>query len=199
MLNSLIITGVFGLGIVLARFGLLPEAFSASDTALYALWLFMFLIGISIGADKQLGQVLKSLRLNSLLLPLCTTLGTFAGACAASLLLAPPLAACLAVGAGFGYYSLSSIFITQYMGPDLGTVALGANILRETLTLLLAPLIVALFGPKALISCGGCTTMDTTLPVITQYAGARWVFPAIIHAVVLDFSVPFWVTLFCSL
>lgn len=41
--------------------------------------------------------------------------------------------------------------------------------------------------------------MDTTLPVISQYAGKDMVFLAIFHGVLLDISVPFFVSFFCSL
>ena len=102
------------------------------------------------------------------------------------------------MGAGFGYYSLSSIFITEYKGAELGTVALLANIIRELLTLLLAPLLARWFGPLAPISAGGATTMDTTLPVITQASGQRFVVVSIYHGFLVDFSVPFLVTLFCG-
>ncbi|HAD01761.1 MAG TPA: hypothetical protein DCE74_06040, partial [Porphyromonadaceae bacterium] len=78
---------------------------------------------------------------------------------------------CLAVGSGFGYYSLSSVFITQYKGAEMGTIALTANIIREILTLLAAPLMVRYFGRLAPICAGGATTMDTTLPIITRYSG----------------------------
>ena len=153
----------------------------------------------SIGSDRRLGEILRTLRPRVLLLPLATTVGTFAGVAAASLFLAYSLADCLAVGAGFAYYSLSSIFITQYKGAELGTVALLSNILREILTLVGTPLLVRLLGPLAPISCGGASTMDTTLPVIARYAGREWIFISIVHAMILDFSVPFWVILFCSL
>lgn len=106
---------------------------------------------------------------------------------------------CLAVGSGFGYYSLSSIFITEYRGGELGTVALLANIIREILTLLAAPLLVRWFGRLAPISAGGATTMDTTLPVIMQASGQEFVVVSIFHGFLVDFSVPFLVTLFCSL
>ena len=84
----------------------------------------MFLVGISIGHDRRLGEILRTLRPRVLLLPLATTVGTFAGAALASITLAYSLSECLAVGSGFAYYSLSSIFITQYKGAELGTVAL---------------------------------------------------------------------------
>ena len=199
MSGSLLILAFFGAGLGLARLGLIPRYFVEHDATLYLLWLLMGLVGLSIGSDRRLGEILRTLRPRVLLAPLATTVGTFAGVAAASLFLAYSLADCLAVGAGFAYYSLSSIFITQYKGAELGTVAMLSNILREILTLVGTPLLVRLLGPLAPISCGGASTMDTTLPIIARYAGRDWIFISIVHAMVLDFSVPFWVIFFCTL
>ena len=199
MSGSLLILAFFGAGLGLARLGLIPRYFVEHDATLYVLWLLMGLVGLSIGSDRRMGEILRTLRPRVLLLPLATTVGTFAGVAAASLFLAYSLADCLAVGAGFAYYSLSSIFITQYKGAELGTVALLSNILREILTLVGTPLLVRLLGPLAPISCGGASTMDTTLPIIARYAGRDWIFVSIVHAMILDFSVPFWVIIFCTL
>ena len=199
MSGSLLILAFFGAGLGLARLGLIPRYFVEHDATLYVLWLLMGLVGLSIGSDRRLGEILRTLRPRVLLLPLATTVGTFAGVAAASLFLVYSLADCLAVGAGFAYYSLSSIFITQYKGAELGTVALLSNILREILTLVGTPLLVRLLGPLAPISCGGASTMDTTLPIIARYAGRDWIFVSIVHAMILDFSVPFWVIFFCTL
>ena len=199
MSGSLLILAFFGAGLGLARLGLIPRYFVEHDATLYVLWLLMGLVGLSIGSDRRLGEILRTLRPRVLLLPLATTVGTFSGVAAASLFLAYSLADCLAVGAGFAYYSLSSIFITQYKGAELGTVALLSNILREILTLVGTPLLVRLLGPLAPISCGGASTMDTTLPIIARYAGRDWIFVSIVHAMILDFSVPFWVIFFCTL
>lgn len=199
MSTSLPILACFLLGLLLARFDLVSDALLRHDPILPALWLLMALVGLSLGADRRLGEILRLLRPRVLLLPLGTTMGTFAGCALMSLFLAYSLADCLAVGAGFAYYSLSSVFITQYRGEELGTVALFANIFRELFTLVFTPVLVRLLGAPAPIMCGGASTMDTTLPGITRSAGVVWTFPSIVHAMVLDFSVPFWVTLFCSL
>lgn len=199
MADTALIILFFSSGIFLTRLELLPTVLLEHDPTLQALWVLMALVGLSLGADRKLGEVLKSLRPVILLLPFATTAGTFAGALLASFCLAWALSDCLAIGAGFAYYSLSSVFISQYKGPDLGAAALLCNVMRELFTLLFTPLLIKFFGPAAAISCGGATTMDTTLPVISRYAGSLWIFPAIIHAIILDFSVPFWVTLFCSL
>ena len=199
MSGSLLILFCFGSGVLLARLGFVPDYFMEHDMTLYVLWTLMLLVGVSMGADRRLGEMLRSLHPRVLLLPLATTVGTFAGTALASLFLVYSAAECMAVGAGFAYYSLSSIFITQYKGPELGTIALISNIARELMTLLFTPLLVRFMGPTAAISCGGASTLDTTLPVITRYAGKQWIFISIVHALVLDFSVPFWVTFFCGI
>ena len=199
MKGSLIILFFFCSGVFLARLGLIPTYLLEHDFTVYALWLLMLLVGISIGSDRRLGEILRTLRPRVLLLPLATTVGTFAGTALVSLFLTYSVSECMAVGAGFAYYSLSSIFISQYKGPELGTIALISNIARELITLLLTPLLARHLGPLIPISCGGASTMDTTLPVITRYCGKEWIFVSIVHAMILDFSVPFWVIFFCTL
>ena len=160
----------------------------------------MFFVGVSVGGDSSVFRSIRSVSPRLLLLPLVTVAGTLGGVAVASMLLpGRSVAECLAVGSGFGYYSLSSIFITEYRGPELGTVALLANISRELLTLLCAPLLARWFGRLAPISAGGATTMDTTLPVITRVSGNAYVVLSVFHGFVVDFCVPFLVTFFCSL
>lgn len=200
MKGSLIIVAFFVLGVVLARCGLLPDSIVENDVSMYALYALMFLVGMSIGSDTKALRALREQHLKILLVPAATILGTLAGSALVSLVLSGrSLTDCLAVGAGFGYYSLSSIFITEYRGAELGTLALTANIIREIITLLGAPLLVCWFGKLAPICAGGATTMDTTLPVISRFSGKEFVVISIFHGFVVDFSVPFLVTFFCRL
>ena len=200
MKGSLIIVGFFALGCVCGVFHLIPFGITQTNISYYALCALMFSVGLSIGNDPQTLKNFRSLNPRLIFLPLMTILGTLSAAAATSVLFPNRNAAdCMAVGAGFGYYSLSSIFITEYKGPELGTIALLSNIMREIITLLCAPLLVRWFGNLAPISAGGATTMDTTLPIITRYAGQKFVVVSIFHGFVVDFSVPFLVTFFCSL
>lgn len=200
MKGSLIIIGFFILGICFGFFQLFPFFVKLSNMSYYALCALMFCVGISIGNNPHTLRNFQSLNPILIFLPVITIIGTLVGSAVVSFLLPHrSLTDCLAVGSGLGYYSLSSIFITQYKGIELGTVALLANISREIVTLLAAPLLVRLFGNLAPISAGGGTTMDTTLPIITQTSGQQFVIVSIFHGFLLDFSVPFLVTLFCSL
>ena len=197
--GSLVIVGFFALGVVSSLAGLVPGHVGAR-VSFYALCALMTCVGMGVGNDPETLKNFRSLNPRLVFLPAMTIAGTLAGTALVSLILTHRgLSDCLAVGSGFGYYSLSSIFITEYRGAELGTVALLANISRELLTLLTAPLLARWFGPLAPISAGGATTADTTLPVITRVSGQEFVVLSIFHGFVTDFSVPFLVTLFCSL
>ncbi|MDD5824682.1 MAG: lysine exporter LysO family protein [Prevotellaceae bacterium] len=200
MKGSLIIVGFFALGIVAGLLPIVPQSFVESDVSYYALCALMFCVGIGIGSDSGILSSFRKVNPRLMLLPLMTIFGTLAGTAAAALLLPHRhLFDCMAIGSGFGYYSLSSIFITEYRGAELGTIALLANIMREILTLLCAPLFARWFGKLAPITMGGATTMDTTLPIITRASGQDFVVVSIFHGFCVDFSVPFLVTFFCSL
>ncbi len=200
MKGSIIILAVFLSGVLLGRFVDMLEVLTADGPTLYALYALMFLVGISLGSDRQALQALKQQNLKIMLVPLATVAGTLAGTSLISFVLdGRSLTDCLAVGSGFGYYSLSSIFITQYKGAELGTIALMSNIMRELLTLLAAPLLVRCFGKLAPIAAGGATTADTTLPIIARYSGKEFTIISVVHGMAVDFSVPFLVTFFCTI
>ncbi|SEG11893.1 lysine exporter LysO family protein [Parabacteroides chinchillae] len=208
MKGSLIVVGFFALGCLIGWGKLVPDSLISGNLTMYVLYFLMFQVGISIGCDKKLKDILCSIRPKLLLVPLATIIGTLIFSALVSLLLTQwSVFDCLAIGSGFAYYSLSSILITQLKEPtlgvqlatELGTIALMANIIREIFALLGAPLFVKYFGRLAPICAGGATTMDTTLPIITRYSGKDLVFVSIFHGILVDFTVPFFVSFFCSL
>ena len=190
MRGSLIIVGFFVLGIVCGVMHWLPDLNAWGNVSFWTLCALLFCVGVTVGNNTALLKSFRQLDPRLMLLPLMTIVGTLsATAIAAMALPGRSLTDCLAVGSGFGYYSLSSILITQYRGPELGTVALLANIIREVITLLGAPLMVKYFGPLAPISSGGATTMDTTQPIITRCSGQDFVIVSLFHGFLVDFSV----------
>ncbi len=198
MRGSIVIVSFFVVGVLVGYFELLPLSVVDNDLAFYALCGLMFFVGISLGNDANTLQRVKMLHPKYYLLPLATVVGTLSGCAVISLLLpSRSLMDVLAVGSGLGYYSLSSIFITECKGAELGTVALLSNIMRELAALLLAPLFVRYFGKLAPIAVGGATTMDTTFPIIVKFSGKEFAIIAVFHGFVLDVSVPVLVTLFC--
>lgn len=177
--------------------GLFLPSVSASefDPATPVLYLLMFLVGIGAGADPTAVTMVKKHGIRLLLLPLSVMIGTFAGTLLTSILWpGMQVREALAVGAGYGYYSLSSLVIRELSGGTWAAVALLSNISREILTLLAAPMLVRLAGPAAPAAAGGATSMDTTLAATVQSSGRAWAVPALFSGVVLTVLVPFVVT-----
>lgn len=198
--DSIVIVAFFAAGILCGLYGLLPFDVTETGIAVYALYALIFVVGFSIGNSPDVIGSFRRLSPGLALLPLCTVIGTLAASALMGLLLPHrSVQETMAVGSGFAYYSLSSIIITEYKGAELGTVALVANIVREFITLLAAPLLARWFGPLAPIAAGGATTADVTLPIITNTCGERYAVLSIYHGFVVDFSVPFLVTFFCVL
>ena len=206
MKSSLIVTAFFILGCLLGTIFEIP--FEPHQVSMYILYALMLQVGISIGSNKNLRGIIASLQWKMLLIPLGTIVGTLLFSAMASLLLSRwSVFDCMAVGSGFAYYSLSSILITQMktasvgvqLATELGTIALLANIFREMMALLGTPLIHRYFGKLAPISAAGVNSMDVVLPVITRYSGKEMIPIAILHGILIDMSVPFFVSLFCSL
>ncbi len=196
--GSLVIVAFFVAGCLAGLWT--PLDVAGMPVSTYVLYALMFCVGITLGYDVTLADRVRRLDPRLALLPVATLVGTLAGAALAAPFVAPwSVTDSLAVGAGFGYYSLSSIFIADFRGPELATVALLCNVMREIFTLLAAPLVARWAGPLAAVSIGGATTFDTTLPVITRAAGRPYAVVSIFHGAAVDFSVPFLVTLFCSL
>ncbi len=208
MKGSLIVVAFFVLGLLAGRSGYMPSWATGSGTSFVALCALLLCVGTGIGLNPDMKSDIKSLNPRLAFLPVATIVGSWMGAMVAFLLMKSDVCSflqhrdltdCLAIDSGFAYYSLSSIFITEYRGAELGTIALLANIIREMITLLLTPLLTKWFGPLAPISAGGATTMDTTLPIITQAIGQRYVALSIYHGFTTDFTVPFIVTLWCTI
>ena len=197
MKGSLIVVAFFCVGCLIGAAN--EFRFSTHNVSMYVLYALMLQVGIGIGCNRQLKELIKSLRFKMLLVPVATITGTLLFSAFASLLLTQwSVFDCMAVGSGFAYYSLSSILIIQ-LATELGTIALLANIFREMMALLGAPLIRKYFGRLAPISAAGVNSMDVLLPSITRYSGKDMIPIAIFHGILIDMSVPVFVSFFCNL
>lgn len=195
MKNSLIIVVFFAIGVMLGMLHILPKFLVENELSSYALYLLIFLVGIDVGSDSSSWKMLKSHNFKLFLIPLTTIIGTLLGAGLISFAFhSLSIKDSLAVGAGFGYYSLSSIIISQMAGKTLGVIALLANITREIFTLLFTPILEKVFGKLAPIVSGGATSMDTTLPIISRYSGKNYSLISVFHGTVLTILVPIIVT-----
>lgn len=200
ILSTLSFFFTFIAGLVVAVCFSLPALLTHPSLSEWVLYPFLFLVGVSIGSDRDALQGVKSLSFVHLLLPLVTVVATLLGAGLASFFLPNlNLLEAQAVASGFGYYSLSSVLISSQYSEVLGAIALLANIMRELIAILLAPLIAYLGrGANAPIMVGGATSMDTSLPFIVSATSTEHTVLSLYHGIVLTVLVPWSVSLMLS-
>lgn len=201
--GSFIALGFFIAGLLIGWLRVLPQNVAAADAAVWVLYLLLVLAGMTVGFDLKALGIVRELRGRILLIPLGVVAGTLCGSTLAWLVLSGfselSLPESLAVGAGFGYYSLATVIITRLGDPALGSVALLSNMIHEALALLLPPLVVRLTGKLGPVLAGGAAAMDTCLPVIAQVSGERCAILAVFSGMALTLLVPVIVPLLMAL
>ena len=151
----------------------------------------LFTVGLSLGMNPMIKTLFKKADLRMIMVPFGVMLGTAAGnVCMALLTDKISLRESLLLGAGYGYYSLSSIMISDFGLKQLGTAALLANILRELLTLAFAGFMSRRICRIAPVFAGGATSMDITLPSVIKHAGEEYALVSLFSGVVLTIAVP---------
>ncbi len=162
------------------------------------LYLLLFLIGIQLVRDEvDLKRTL--LHPATFFVPLATIVGSLAGGLVLASPFGLPGGKALALSAGFGWYSLSGVLITDMGSPVLGAAGFLINVIRESIALLLIPLFGRLHLPHIAIGVAGATSMDVTLPLVERSCGSSYVPLSIANGALLSLLVPFLVPLFYHL
>jgi uncharacterized membrane protein YbjE (DUF340 family) len=166
--------GCLGAG-TLAGLVLAPTVDPASmdAVAFQVLCVLLFACTLEAGSDRDAGSTLAALSPRLALVPLAIAAGSIAGAGLCGLALGLRTREGGAVGAGCGWYSLTTLILGRQAGPDLASCGLLANLLRESLAFVVIPVIARHHRGLMLIAPAGCTAMDTTLPILGRLGGNR--------------------------
>ena len=193
---TVIILVAFIVGIIIG-ITIFPEAGKAylSDLTNWALDLTLFAVGLDLGLNKSIWQQIMKLGWHVFLAPLGVVIGSIAAGMIIGKILGWTFMEGGAVGAGFGWYSLSGVLISEIHSTSLGTIAFLSNVMRELLSILLVPFLAKRVGPLALVAPGGATTMDTTLPLISAVGPSGVAVIAFVNGICLSALVPVLVPL----
>jgi len=187
---SLMVTATLLFGFLVGRY--LPAVSRAIDietVILYSLSALFVGIGMGLGQNVHVFRQIGELGLRVLLLPLATVVASVAGGLFAASFGGISYGLGAAVGAGMGYYTLTTALITASHGPEAGSLAFVANVVRELVTITGAPLLARL-GVMVPIAVGGCTSLDSTLPALERALGKEMVVVAIVSGFVLSILAP---------
>ncbi|MGI6575428.1 MAG: lysine exporter LysO family protein [bacterium] len=187
-----------GLGIAAGYLQLFPLVVKANFDLLinWALGFLLWGVGLEIGSKKEIVANMRVMGYRVLLLPVAVAVGSIVGTVMMGSLWGMSSGDSAAIGAGFGWYSLSGILLANLRNVELGVLAVLTNVSREILALLLIPLLARHLGPYAAIAPGGATTMDVTLPLIVKIVGSDYALIAFFHGLILSALVPLLIPLF---
>ncbi|SHI53538.1 Membrane protein of unknown function [Geosporobacter subterraneus DSM 17957] len=165
------------------------------DIGLCTLLLF---VGIDIGRNRDIVPKIMANGIKILLVPLMVALGSIAGSMVGGYFLGIPFYEAGAIGAGFGWYSLSAIELSKY-SAETGALAFITNVSREVIALISIPFIAKYIGKLESIAPAGATAMDTSLPVISSATNGNTAVISFITGLILSALVPVLVPLIISL
>lgn len=164
----------------------------------YLLYALLFLIGVQM-VRNEVDLKRAMLHPATFLVPLLTMLGSLGGGLALAGVFELQAGKALSLAAGFGWYSLSGVLISEMGDPVLGAAGFLINVIREAIALLSISFLARINMPLAAIGVGGATSMDVTLPLIERSCGAGYVPLSIVNGAVLSMLVPLLVPFFYSL
>lgn|SRR5690554_1868996 len=186
-------------GVILGLFILPLEVLNYTDLLIdIGLMLLLFFVGIEIGMNRSVFTKIKAMGFKILLIPFGVIFGSIIGSLMAGFLLKMPMNEAGAVGAGLGWYTLSSILMSNYSN-ELSALGFLANVVREILAFIIIPLVAKKMGFFEAIAPAGATAMDTGLPIISRATDSETAIVAFITGVICTFSVPVLVPLILNL
>lgn len=164
-----------------------------------ALNLTILSVGIDVGSNKALIKDLKKSGSKILLVPFSIILGSFLGGIITSLIYNLPIRSGLSIASGFGWYSLSGVMISNLDNAHVGTIAFLTNIFRELIAVMSIPIIASKLNHYTTIAPAGATSMDTTLPLISEVTSPEVTVISFLNGVVLSSLVPILISFFYTL
>ena len=186
LLLSCVALGIMS-GVFIIPPGLVPLLGGATH---YILLAVLFGVGLELGHTKGLISRLRRVAPVALLLPLTSGLGSLAGGLLGGLLIGGGVYAGLSIGAGFGWYSLSSVIIADFAGAELAALAFLTNVFRELIAIMTMPGLFRKGFGLAALTPGGATTMDTTLAIVSRMSDQETTIIAFYHGLSLSLMVP---------
>lgn len=202
LMTVLIVIAVI-IGMVIGYF-IIRDAFSGNMGAFdeaaglgikIGLCLLLIFVGLDLGLDGTVLENFKRVGLRILAFPAAVIIGTLVGAAVASPFLGLSLKECLAVGSGFGWYTLAPGIIMEAGYLTASAVSFLHNVMRELLSIVFIPLVAKKIGYIETTGMPGAAAMDVCLPIVEKSTRSDIAVYSFVSGVILSILVPVFVPL----
>jgi len=178
----------------------IPDGFIAAsgDLLILGLCILLFFVGMDLGREGTVVANFRKVGLRVLVFPLAVIAGTLASAVLISFFLPITARESMAVSAGFGWYTLAPVILSEY-NAQVSAISFMYNVMREMLGIVLIPLVAKYIGFVECTSLPGAAAMDVCLPIVEKATAPNITIYSFISGVVLSISVPILVPLLVGL
>lgn len=159
------------------------------------LCLLLIFVGLDLGLDGTVIANFRRVGLRILAFPAAVIIGTLIGALAVCPLLALSLRECLAVGCGFGWYTLAPGIIMEAGHLTASAVSFLHNVMRELFSIILIPLVAKKIGYIETTGMPGAAAMDVCLPIVEKSTRSDIAVYSFVSGVIMSILVPVLVPL----
>lgn len=158
----------------------------------------LFFIGLDFGLSGTIVDNLKKAGLSIFIFPVVIVLGTLIAAFLCGLVMPISQKEALAIGAGFGWYTLAPIVITEQGYAIAGAISFMHNVMRELGGIVLIPIVAQKIGYLESISLPGVAAMDICVPLVERACGEKIVIYSFLVGLLQSGLVPVLVPLIIS-
>ncbi len=189
-----ILVGYFVCGMIFTDEAAFEAGLSLAITI--GLCVLLIFVGLDLGVEGQVINNFKNAGLRILALPVAIALGTMAGAVVCSVLLPVSMGESLAIGCGFGWYSLGAGILMDAGYMTAGAISFMHNVMREVFSIILVPIVARYVGYVEAIALPGAPGMDVCLPIVERSTSGTVAVYSFISGLALSLSVALLVPLF---
>lgn len=159
------------------------------------LCMLLIFVGLDLGLDGTVISNFKKVGFRILAFPLAVIIGTLLGSAAVTPFLNMSLKECLAIGSGFGWYTLAPGIIMEAGYLTASAVSFLHNVMRELLSIIFVPLVAKKIGYIETTGMPGAAAMDVCLPIVEKSTRSDIAVYSFVSGVILSILVPVFVPL----
>lgn len=159
------------------------------------LCILLVFVGMDLGLEGTVIQNFKKVGLRIFAFPVVVAVATLLGAGISGVAMGLSLKESLAIGAGFGWYSLAPGIIMDAGYLTASAVSFLHNVMRELLAILFIPFVAARIGYIETTCMPGSAAMDVCLPIVEKATRGDIAVYSFVSGVILSALVPVLVPL----
>ncbi len=195
-----LIIGSVALGMACGHF-IIPEAFIADysgNILVIGLCILLFFVGLDLGIAGTVVENFKKVGWRILIFPFAAMIGCLIFAGLSTLILPLSVKEGLAIGSGFGWYTLAPVMLSDY-SAQISAISFLHNVLREMVGIMLIPICARKIGYIECCALTGAAAMDVGLSVVEKATNSDTAVYSFVMGVVLSTAVPILVPFFIGL